>query len=267
MTRDFPVPVLLVGAGRLGGAIAAGWLRSAAIPPGGVLILDPNPAEAACVVIDQGAHINPPVATLAMARAVVLAIKPQNWRTKVEAIAPHLRPDAVIVSVMAGVRLADLQEAFRGHPVARAMPTTAVAVAQGAVSVFTENVEAMRTATALFAPISTVVPLPDEACLDAATAVSGSAPAYLYAFVEALAAAGQTVGLSAETSAELARSTIAGAAALMAESVLTPGELRAQVTSPGGTTQAAMDVLGPALGPLLRDAIRAAASRSKELAS
>ena len=261
------LPLLVIGVGRLGGAIVGGLLAAQALDPADLLLVDPAAGDVASDAGERGAALNPGEADYARARTVLLAIKPQDWRGKAAAVAPHLAPGAAVLSVLAGVRLGDLAEAFPGHPVARVMPTTAVAVGKGAASLFSEQAEGVAAARTLFAPIATVVEMPEEACLDAATAVSGSAPAYLYAFVEALEAAGQSVGLSADTSAALARSTIVGAAALMEQSPLPPAELRAQGTSPGGTTQAALDVLRPAFGPLLRDAVRAAAARSKELAA
>jgi len=169
--------------------------------------------------------------------------------------------------VAAGVRTADLAEAFGGRRVARVMPTTAAAIGLATTSVFAADPEARARAHALFEPVGTVVDLADEALLHAATAVSGSAPAYLYAFVEALEAAGVAAGLSAEAAQTLARATMAGAATLMAESGEDPAELRRQVTSPAGTTEAALKVLlgDHGLPELLRNAVAAAAARSREL--
>lgn len=260
-------PLLVFGVGRLGGAIVQGLLRTRALAARDLMLVDPSAGGVAPEAVGGGAVLNPDPEDYARARIVLLAIKPQDWRLKVDDLAEHLAPDAVVVSVLAGVRVQQLAATLGDRKVARVMPTTAVSVARGAASVFGEDPEAVEAARDLFSPIATVVEMADEPCLDAATAVSGSAPAYLYAFVEALGAAGQTVGLSAETSIALARSTIIGAAALMEESPLSPADLRAQVTSPGGATQAAMDVLSPALGPLLRDAVRAAAARSKVLGS
>lgn len=257
-------PILLLGAGRMGGALIAGWRRAGAVDPGELMIRDPAPGPEAKV---SGADINPDDAALREARTVVLAVKPQTWREAAAAVAPHLAADAIVVSVAAGVRTADLTEAFGGRRVARVMPTTAAAIGLATTSVFSADPEARARAHALFEPIGTVVDLGDEALLHAATAVSGSAPAYLYAFVEALEAAGVRAGLSAEAAQTLARATMAGAAALMAESGEDPAELRRQVTSPAGTTEAALKVLlgDHGLPELLRNAVAAAAQRSREL--
>ena len=245
-----PRPLLLVGAGRLGGAMLDGWLRAGAFPPGSILVRDPAPGPRARAAAGHGVRLSPGDGELAAAGAVVLAVKPQGWREVAAALAPRLAADAVVVSVMAGVRGADLGEAFGGRPVARVMPTTAVAIARGVASVHAADPAARARAHALFDPIAKVVDLEDEALMDAAVGVSGSAPAYLYAFTEA-------------------RATMESAAALMAETpAASPAELRTEVTSPKGTTEAALDVLlqPDALPALLRRAVAAAARRSRELA-
>jgi pyrroline-5-carboxylate reductase len=147
------------------------------------------------------------------------------------------------------------------------MPTTAAAIGQGVASIYAADAAARAAAHALFAPVGTVVDLADEDQMHAATAVSGSAPAYLYAFVEALEAAGLALNLPPEAARDLARATTAGAAALMADSGAEAADLRRQVTSPGGTTEAALKVLMGAdgLGPLLERAASAAEERSREL--
>jgi len=256
-------PILLLGAGRMGGALIEGWTVAGAFAPADLIIRDPNLDAAAFA----GARVNPPLEALSATGTVLLAVKPQIWREAIAEVVPHLAPDAVIVSIAAGVRAADISEAFGGRAVARVMPTTAVAIGQGAASVFAETTEARARAHALFAPVATVVDLDDEAQMHAATAVSGSAPAYLYAFIEALEAAGAGQGLDPADSARLARATIIGAAALLARGGEEPADLRAQVTSPGGTTAAALAVLmgEGGLGDLLPRALHAAVARSKEL--
>jgi pyrroline-5-carboxylate reductase len=160
-----------------------------------------------------------------------------------------------------------LGHAFGNRAVARVMPNTAAAICQGTASVYATNPEALARAHALFDPLGEVVELADEQLMHAATAVSGSAPAYLFAFLEALEAAGASAGLPPADASKLARSTLIGAAGLLAKSGLDPVELRRQVTSPGGTTEAALNVLLGANGlpPLLRSAVQKAVKRSKEL--
>jgi len=211
--------------------------------------------------------LNPPLDTLGAAQTVLLAVKPQYWRSAAATYAPYLAPASTLVSIVAGATTADLSAAF-GRPIARAMPTTAVAICKGVATVYAATGLARAAAHRLFEPLAKVVDVADEALIDVATAVSGSAPAYLYAFVEALEAAGEAAGLPRETAQSLVRATIAGAAALMERSSDDPAELRRQVTSPGGTTEAALKVLqgGAGLDPLMIAAVNAAAARARELA-
>ncbi len=261
-------PILLLGAGRLGGALLDGWALTGAFKPTDLIIRDPQPGDLACAAEAAGARLNPPAADLAGARTVLMAVKPQVWREAAAALGPHLSQDAVIVSVAAGVRAGDISQAFGGRPAARVMPITAVAVAQGAGAIYAPDARAAAAAHALFDPVARMVDVDDESLMDAVTAVCGSAPAYLYAFTEALEAAGEAEGLSPEAARTLARATMAGAAALMMQSGEEPADLRRQVTSPGGTTQAALEVLmgERGLAPLMREAVAAAARRSRELA-
>lgn len=259
-------PILMLGAGRMGGAILEGWARARAFAPDQLIVVDPQPSEAALAAGRAGARLNPPDADLAAARAVILAVKPQVWREAAGRYAPLLAPEAVVVSIAAGIMFHDLAKAF-GRPIARVMPTTAAAIGQGTASLYADDPAARAIARALFEPLGIVVDLADEGQMHAATAVSGSGPAYLYAFVEALEAAGAAAGLPAKDANRLARSTIAGAAALLTGSGAEPADLRRQVTSPGGTTEAALNVLlgEHGLPPLLREAVARALRRSKEL--
>ena len=258
-------PILMLGAGRMGGAMIEGWLKAGAFAPADLMIRDPQPGPAADAA--QGAAVNPPESELARARTVVLAVKPQVWREAAAEVASWLSQDAVIVSICAGVNSRDIAREFGGRAVARVMPTTAAAIGQGTASLFADDPAALSRAHALFEPLGAVVDLDDEELMHAATAVSGSAPAYLYAFIEALELAGATNGLSQGEAQTLARSTLTGAAALLARTGEDPAELRRQVTSPGGTTQAALEILIEAGGlpDLLRAAVAAAIRRSREL--
>jgi pyrroline-5-carboxylate reductase len=260
-------PILVLGAGHMGGALIEGWLATGAFEASQLIISDPQAGAAAYDAAAKGARLNPSIAALAEAALVVLAMRPQDWRAAAAEIAPLLGPDAVVVSVAAGVRTDDLAAAFAPRPVARVMPTTGVAVGKGAVSIFAHDAGARAAAHLLFDPVATTVDLADEALMDAAVAVSGSAPAYLYAFMEALAAAGVAEGLSPEASKALVRATMVGAAALLDRSGEDPADLRRKVASPGGTTEAALKVLmaEDALGPLMARTVAAAARRSREL--
>jgi pyrroline-5-carboxylate reductase len=260
-------PILILGAGRMGGALIEGWTAARAFSSSELMLRDPNPGAVALAAKAAGAQLNPEGAALGAAQTVLLAVKPQVWREAAEAVAAHLSPTTVIVSIAAGVAVAALAEAFPGHAVARVMPTTAVAIGKGVASIFAGDDRARARAHALFGPVATCVDLDDEALMDVATAVSGSAPAYLYAFIEVLEAAGVSQGLSATAAQQLVRGTLIGAAALLDKTGEDPAELRRQVTSPGGTTQAALTVLmGEAgLGPLLQAAVDAAVERAKVL--
>jgi pyrroline-5-carboxylate reductase len=257
-------PILILGAGRMGGALIQGWRRAGAFAPEQLIVRDPALSDAAAV---GGARLNPPDAALAEAGTVLLAVKPQIWRDVAAEAAPRLAADAVIVSIAAGVRSGDISAAFGGRRTARVMPTTAVAVGKGAASIVAADAEARARAHAMFDPVGVAVDIADEALMDVTVAVSGSAPAYLYAFIEALEAAGEAEGLPAEASKALVRATLVGAAALLDQSGEDPAELRRQVTSPGGTTEAALKVLmgQGGLGPLAAKAVAAAVKRSKEL--
>jgi pyrroline-5-carboxylate reductase len=260
-------PILFLGAGRMGAAIAGGLVAAGTVKASDLILVDPHAGEEALALQAQGALLNPDRSALAGARTVVLAVKPQMWRAAAADYAPTLNPGALIVSIAAGVGTAALTEAFAPRKVARVMPTTAVAVNKGVASIWAADEASRAGARALFAPLASVVDLPDESLMDAATAVSGSGPAYLYALVEAMESAGITAGLDAEAARVLARATVIGAAALMDQNPASPAELRRQVTSPGGTTEAALKVLMGECGlePLMTRAVAAAVARAEEL--
>jgi len=260
-------PILMLGAGRMGGAILEGWARAKAFPSAEIIIVDPQPSEAALAAERAGARLNPPEADLAAAATVLLCVKPQVWQAVAGQYAAWLAAEAVVVSIVAGVGSRDLAREFGGREVARVMPTTAAAIGQGTASLCADDPAALARAHALFEPLGAVVDLTDEAQMHAATAVSGSGPAYLYAFVEALEAAGVAAGLAPKDAARLTRSTVIGAAVLMARPGAEPTELRRQVTSPGGTTEAALNVLlgEHGLPVLMREAVAKAVRRSKDL--
>jgi pyrroline-5-carboxylate reductase len=257
-------PILILGAGRMGGALIAGWRRAIAFTPADLMVRDPAPSAE---VVASGALIDPDDAAMGRAQTVLLAVKPQIWRDAAADVAPHLAKDAIIVSIAAGVAAADIAVGFGGRRIARVMPTTAAAIGMGTTSVFSSDAEARAAAHALFDPVGTVVDLDNEDLMHAATAVSGSAPAYFYAFVEALEAAALALHLPPNVARDLARATMAGAAALMADSGADAADLRRQVTSPGGTTEAALKVLmgEGGLTLLLKAAAVAAEQRSREL--
>jgi pyrroline-5-carboxylate reductase len=267
MTSEVATPVLLVGAGHMGGALISGWLRAAALAPADLIIRDPSPGGAACAAAARGAILNGPDADLAAARTVILGVKPQVWAPIAAGLEPFLADDAVVLSIMAGVGASAIGKVLPGRPIGRVMPTTAAAVCRGAASVWSADPRTRARGHALFAPLGVVADLETEAQIHAATAASGSAPAYVYALVEALEAAGREAGLAPDAARALSRAAVTGAAALMEATGEEAGTLRAQVTSPAGTTQAALDVLmgEDALARLVGRAVLAAAKRSREL--
>jgi pyrroline-5-carboxylate reductase len=260
-------PVLLIGCGRMGGAVLEGWLGARAFAPADVLVAAPRPNVVARAAEYEGAVLNPGPDLLAQAQTVVLAVKPQVWRTVAEEFRDRLWPEAVIVSVAVGVRADDISEVFGGRRAARVMPTTGVAGGKGVASIYAADAEARERAHRLFDPIATTVDIEREDLMDVAAATSGSAPAYLYAFTEALAAAGAELGLEPQAALKLATATMVSAAARMDGSASSLAELRAEVASPGGTTEAALRVLmgEEGFGPLMRKALAAAVKRAEEL--
>lgn len=257
--------VVLVGCGRLGSAILEGWLQTETVAPGRIIILTPSDKPAAEEARAKGARVNPSMEALTDARVVVLAVKPAKWREAVEPLVGRLPGEAVVVSVMAGVR-ADEIAAAAGRPVARVMPTTGVAQAQGVAALWSADAETREAGRALFDRIADVVELEDEAHMDAATAVAGSAPAFIHAFVQALARAGEAEGLPAEAAARLARGALRSAAAGEGTGAALE-ELIARVASPGGTTRAGLDAMEQSgeLDQAARVAVEAAVRRAREI--
>ncbi|MCB1473456.1 MAG: pyrroline-5-carboxylate reductase [Rhodobiaceae bacterium] len=263
--------VLLVGAGQMGGAMLEGWLAGG-LPGSQVTVRDPGPPERmAALIAREGIALNP--ATRGGDPDIcIVAVKPQVIDAVLPEVAPLVGPKTLIVSVVAGPTLSRLGGYFSaGQPVVRVMPNTPSAVGRG-MSVLCANAHAsdaqVAATRALMSAIGAVAEIADEAQMDAVTAVSGSGPAYVFLLAEVLAAAGKKAGLPAELAATLARQTVAGAGELLYRSDLDPATLRKNVTSPNGTTAAALGVLmgEPGMAELLEKAVAAAAKRSRELA-
>lgn len=266
-------PVVLLGAGKMGGAMLEGWLKLG-LPAHQAVVLDPHlPVTASEELKARGVQVNPPLSQIASPAVLILAVKPQVAPEALPAVKSLAAPGTLVVSIMAGRPLAFLESFFApGTAVARVMPNTPAAIGQG-VSVVVGNSavspQARLLATALLGSVGSVEWVEEEGLIDAVTAVSGSGPAYVFLLAEALAQAGVKAGLPADLSARIARATVSGSGALLAQSDLDAAVLRQNVTSPGGTTAAALAVLmdeGRGFGPLLEDAIEAAARRSRELA-
>ena len=266
-------PLLLVGAGNMGLAMARGWRAGDAplVAADALHLLDPalDPAAPPAGLGPVQRHMRAPE-SLSPA-AIVLAVKPQIMASVLPGLHACLQDDPLIISIAAGVPLAVLSAGLGGHGrIIRAMPNTPAAIGKGA-SVFTAGpavTDADRaTAKALLEAIGTAHWVDSEPLVDAATAVSGSGPAYVFHLVECLEAAARDVGLPADVAATLARQTVAGAGALMDQSPQTPAQLRAAVTSPNGTTAAGLAVLmgQDALEELVRRTVRAAFDRAQAL--
>jgi pyrroline-5-carboxylate reductase len=261
----------LIGAGKMGGALLEGWLRQG-IDPARVVAFDPHPPpEMAAVLKDRKIRHNPDPNTLERPEVVLVAVKPQFMDEALAQAKPLAQHRPLVISVAAGKTIATFEQwCGKDAPVVRAMPNTPAAVGRGITAmVANAHVDAGQRALALalLAAVGEVVTLDDEALLDAVTAVSGSGPAYVFYLTECLAAAGRTAGLDEALAVQLARATVAGAGELMRQSGLAAEVLRQNVTSPKGTTQAALAVLmaDDGLEPLMRRAVEAAQRRSKEL--
>ena len=256
--RQDAAPIWLLGCGNMGGALLRRWLASEMGP---VAVIDPAPRDLPAGVSNG---VVPPAGT---PEILMLAVKPQAWRDAAAPVAAVIGPMTLVVSVMAGVTVADIASVFPRSAIIRAMPNTPAAIGQGATALFTTAGEiAQGAAEALFGPAGTTVWLTDEAQFDAVTGLSGSGPAYVFAFIEALATAGASAGLDPALAMQLARATVTGAAALAAADATVPAaELRVRVTSPGGTTAAGLAVLQPGLAALMVGTVAAAAARSREL--
>ncbi|SDL76838.1 pyrroline-5-carboxylate reductase [Maricaulis salignorans] len=267
--------IALIGAGNMGGALVAGWLRTkrSGVTPQDLIIIDPAPSDVVQALIEQYQLRHVATATaklLAEIDLAVLAVKPQALEKTAAELAPQLPAQCAILSLMAGITMTRLTTLFGDRPVVRAMSNTAAALGAGiSVCVANDAGSAIETlATRLLKVAGPVEWVNDERLIGAATAVSGSGPAYVFLLAEALAGAGFAEGLPRELADKLARQTIIGAGALLAGSDKTPQELRRSVTSPGGTTQAAIDVLmggGGGLPELVRQAVSAAERRSRQM--
>src|SRR5579885_320177 len=266
----FPGPLLLLGAGKMGFAMLEGWLARG-FAPGKLIVLEPQPAKAVPALTRRGLKLNPK-AKAAAAAAIVIAVKPQTAPQALPALHGFVGKGTLVISIMAGRTLRFLENALpAGTSIVRAMPNTPAAIGRGiTVAVGNGKVSARqrRQAGDLLAAIGAVEWTDDEGIMDAVTALSGSGPAYVFLLAEAMTKAGITAGLPAELAAKLARETVAGSGELLRRSALDAATLRQNVTSPGGTTAAALEILmGPGgFDELLTKAIAAATRRGRELA-
>src|SRR5882724_8318945 len=261
--------ILLAGAGKMGGAMLSGWLARG-LDAKRVAVIEPNPSGEINALVTKGVRLNPTPKEIGAVATLVIALKPQTFRDAGATLRSFTGPSTLVVSIMAGTTIASI-EAACGGSVVRAMPNTPAAIGRGiTVAVAANNVSAAQreVADALLRATGSVEWVDDEDLMDAVTAVSGSGPAYIFLLAEELARAGVAAGLPAELATKLARETVAGSGELLHRSELASATLRQNVTSPGGTTAAALEVLmGPnGMQPLLTCAVAAATQRSKDLA-
>jgi pyrroline-5-carboxylate reductase len=261
--------IVLAGAGKMGGAMLAGWLARG-LDASDVAVVEPHLSDEIRALTARGVRINPAAEDVGAITALVIAVKPQMFREAGPALRRFVGPDTLVLSIMAGTTIAALTEVCGGS-VVRAMPNTPAAIGRGiTVAVPAGDVSAGQRALAdtLLRATGTVEWVDDEALMDAVTAVSGSGPAYVFLLAEELARAGVAAGLPAALATRLARETVSGSGELLHRSELDSAMLRQNVTSPGGTTAAALEVLmGPdGMPSLLTRAVAAATKRSKELA-
>ena len=261
--------IVLAGAGKMGGAMLTGWLAQG-VDAGKLAVIDPAPSDEIAALAAKGLRVNPAQGELGKAAVLVAAVKPQMFADAAPQLRALVTSSTLVISIMAGVPIAKLSQACGGK-VVRAMPNTPAAIGRGiTVAVADNGVDQHQRAIAdaLLRATGSVEWIDNEALMDAVTAVSGSGPAYVFLLAEELARAGVAAGLSPELATRLARETVAGSGELLHRSELTSETLRKNVTSPGGTTAAALDVLmGPGgFQPLLTRAVAAATKRSRELA-
>jgi pyrroline-5-carboxylate reductase len=266
----FSGSLLLVGAGKMGSAMLDGWLARG-LNPRKALVIEPQPAKPVKALTRRGLKLNPK-GKATEAAAIVIAVKPQTAPDAVPRLAAYAGKGTLVLSIMAGRTLGFLDDKLPPNTaIVRAMPNTPAAIGRGiTVAVANANVTARqrKLASDLLAAIGKVEWVDDESLMDAVTAVSGSGPAYIFLLAEAMTQAGIAAGLPDDLAARLARETVAGSGELLHRSALEAAVLRQNVTSPGGTTAAALEVLmGPGgFDQLMTKAVAAATRRSRELA-
>ncbi len=273
MSLSLNGPLLLVGAGKMGGALLEGWLKRG-LKPSQVVVQDPSPSADIKSMLDTHG-----IGCVASADAggsppavILMAVKPQVMEAVFPAVAKLAGPGTLVLSIAAGRTIASFERHLApGRAVVRAMPNTPAAIGRG-ITVCCANAActpAQRTlAGELLSAVGEVDWVGEEKLIDAVTAVSGSGPAYVFLLAECLAEAGRAVGLEAGLARKLADATVSGSGELLRQSGIDAATLRKNVTSPGGTTAAALAVLmaGDGLQPLMTRAVAAAEERGRELA-
>lgn len=258
--------LVLLGCGKMGTALLTGWL-AAGVPAASVWVIEPHPTD---WLIASGVHLNkgvPPAPAVAL-----LAVKPQMMGAALPALQALGNGRTLFVSIAAGTSIASFAEVLgEKTPIVRTMPNTPAMVGRGITGICANEfagAAGLAVARSLMQAVGQVVELAGEHEIDAVTGVSGSGPAYVFHLIEAMTAAGEAQGLSADVAMQLARATVCGAGELAYQSSAPASQLRVNVTSPGGTTAAALAVLmdpDTGLGPLMTRAVQAAADRGREL--
>lgn len=258
--------LVLLGCGKMGSAMLQGWLDRG-VPPGAVSVIDPAPSD---WLRSTGVTLN---GALPSAPAIaLLAVKPQMMGEALPTLKAMGGGETLFLSVAAGTPIGTFEQVFgEASPIIRAMPNTPAAVGRGITAII-GNARAtpahLDLAEALLSAVGQVVRLDSEDQMDAVTGLSGSGPAYVFHMIECMAAAGEAQGLAPELAMQLAKATVAGAGALAEAADEPPSQLRVNVTSPNGTTQAGLEVLmdeATGLPPLMRATVKAATDRSVEL--
>jgi pyrroline-5-carboxylate reductase len=265
--------VVLAGAGKMGTALLAGWLNRG-LNPASIVIQEPKPGGAGLDLAQRhDIKIVPSLPPqMAPPAVIVVAVKPQMMDEVFPTLAKVAGPETVVMSIAAGKTLASFERHLaKRTAVVRAMPNMPAAIGRGitgAVANAPTTAAQKEICEELLGAVGEVVWVPDESLIDAVTAVSGSGPAYVFLLAEVLAEAGVAAGLDEATAKQLARATVSGAGELMHQSDSDPAMLRQNVTSPGGTTAAALEVLmrdGDGLKELMARAVLAAQKRGREL--
>lgn len=277
MTKIQTMNVVFIGGGNMGRAIIGGLIKQGA-NPSSIAVIEPQPQTAEPLKRDFSittfGSITAARAPIEKAQIIVMAIKPQDFKVAALELSPLLQgddhPGQVILSIAAGIQIADMSRWLGYASCIRAMPNTPALINQGITGLYAPpsiSEPQRQYAQTICAATGKVIWVPDELLMDSVTALSGSGPAYVFAFLEALQAGGERMGLSPETSRELAYQTLAGATALAIQSPESPMSLRQKVTSKGGTTAAALGVLEQKdWGAILQEALMAAQKRGAEMA-
>jgi len=263
-------PLLLIGAGRMGSALLKGWMARGTAP---VIVVEPRPSPELRKLARKGVSLAAGVEEIGetKVRACVVALKPQILKTEAARMQRFAAGGATMISIAAGTSVRSLRKAWGPKArIVRAMPNTPGAIGRGITALYAApgaTAKDKTLAETLLSTLGETVWVTSESAIDAATAVSGSGPAYVFLLVEALAEAARVEGLPRAVAEALARATVAGSGALLDADKAAPADLRRAVTSPGGTTEAALAVLmaKDGLAPLMKRAVKAARARAKAL--